>query len=805
MPTIQIFINTTRGDIKRAFVKSTAAATTDANPPALVVGNKRDVEVYLVDDAGNYDARSGAVGYSMAFGAGPVGAIPSGGTFTLSDGTNATAAIARNATAAQVQAALNAIDGGAGPFGQQVIVTTGAPGVYTVKFSSTGAVANLIGEGSELTPESTVVVNQSIAGSATVKERQFIRLMREPVVYTDAFTPITNGWSGTLSANNARAIELMAGKSIIATDLDVELTASGGVPETIARGQIAIANEVINPLTLDAEELAIALTIAAGDARYLQRSNDLSDLASASAARGNLGLSNVDNTSDASKPVSTAQQAAIDLKADITALTAETDERKAADNRRAFSGGVATNLKGTADDMLSQPMPSIGTGDFTLYWEGKKLTQGGNFAKSLFRGTNGINDFSIKIDITSGGSYSSGAVTFDFVSGSKSTIYCGAGYFESDATFKFTFDRDGVASVYKNGELGGTVDISGNSNIDLDFTVAEWFNTQHVDWIGRGLAILNTALTSTQAAEIYRDGLQPWLAANPEYRKAEEVYVSDFSAGTDGFVFPTGGTLSGNIDNIGGQNDVLSFTVDSSTTNHRFYRSSVFKKGYIYRVRCRIYNPSSNSFIQYVKLSSGANESESGYIALQTDAWQQIDYVSASAHINTNNRIYIEADNNNQPGPGTGNGTDVIYIKDVEITQVGALANLPLDDDSRQLKDISGNRNDATASEAGVNHLIRKDTHSFRDDHADGTGGSYLIANADILAENEVITGVTMDGRFYAATEAQDLTKRRIKLVTSGSHIEIKRSNGTTDDAANVTTHPASTTDFAVNVLTQRI
>jgi hypothetical protein len=375
------------------------------------------------------------------------------------------------------------------------------------------------------------------------------------------------------------------------------------------------------------------------------------------------------------------------------------------------------------------------------------------------------------------------------------------------------FDGTSAPSIIVNGEpktvsesTSGSTPPNWSDPISGDFFIYGQAQSNDVQAAtASDVAILNTALTSTQAAEIYRDGLQPWLAANPEYRQAEDRYVSDFSAGTDGFVFPTGGTLSGNIDNIGGQNDVLSFTVDSSTTNHRFYRSSVFNKGYIYRVRCRIYNPSSNSFIQYVKLSSGANESESGYIALQTDAWQQIDYVSASAHINTNNRIYIEADNNNQPGPGTGNGTDVIYIKDVEITQLGALANLPLDDDSRQLKDISGNRNDATASEAGVNHLIQKDTHSFRDDHADGTGGSYLIANADILAENEVITGVTMDGRFYAATEAQDLTKRRIKLVTSGSHIEVKRSDGTTDDAANVTTHPASTTDFAVNVLTQRI
>ena len=135
----------------------------------------------------------------------------------------------------------------------------------------------------------------------------------------------------------------------------------------------------------------------------------------------------------------------------------------------------------------------------------------------------------------------------------------------------------------------------------------------------------------------------------------------------------------------------------------------------------------------------------------------------------------------------------------------GSLATLPLDDDCRQLKDISGNRNDATASATGVTHLKQKDLHSFRDDNADGTGGSYLIANADILAENEVITGVTVDGRFYAASGAQDLTKRRIKLQDHGSHVDVKRSNGTTDDSAIAVTNPSDGTDFAISVLTQRI
>ena len=93
-----------------------------------------------------------------------------------------------------------------------------------------------------------------------------------------------------------------------------------------------------------AYDAATAVWLPATDAAGAEQLNDLSDVIISQPAQGeffrydggewvndtaqksDVGLGNVDNTSDANKPISTATQTALDLKADITSVPTELDD-----------------------------------------------------------------------------------------------------------------------------------------------------------------------------------------------------------------------------------------------------------------------------------------------------------------------------------------------------------------------------------------------------------------------------------------------------------------------------------------------
>ncbi len=137
----------------------------------------------------------------------------------------------------------------------------------------------------------------------------------------------------------------------VSSDYDVRISrtdfeiAQGSPITGVDLGDLADVNTtgVTNGQVI-AYDAATAVWLPATDAGGAEQLNDLSDVIISQPAQGeffrydggewvndtasksDVGLGNVDNTSDANKPVSTATQTALDLKADITSVPTELDD-----------------------------------------------------------------------------------------------------------------------------------------------------------------------------------------------------------------------------------------------------------------------------------------------------------------------------------------------------------------------------------------------------------------------------------------------------------------------------------------------
>ena len=314
-----LVFNAESSDPVAALVRG-ATNTIPAPRPIFMVGDNPLIQLYVSDGAGGYDSDSGSATVTPWLGVGGPGAEPNGGTFRLGVSsatsgslTNAkhyliatyvsgdiftevgadlnasgviftktggsptwsngstivevTDAVAYNVTAAALQTALNAT-AAIGANGVTVTKPTAAA-IYAVQWNAVGAKSLLLASVvSTLTPDSSAVISEVVTGSASVAEKQIIRLVRTPAALQTTWTQITNGWQARLDCNTQGLFDLLAGAASVSSKLELQLVDGDGNIRTVGQVECLIRNEVVDPSALVPAALPSYYTAAQMDAIF---------------------------------------------------------------------------------------------------------------------------------------------------------------------------------------------------------------------------------------------------------------------------------------------------------------------------------------------------------------------------------------------------------------------------------------------------------------------------------------------------------------------------------------------------------
>jgi len=233
-------VNTARSNVHTALVAAIAQPYTPKAFPTLTFGETVDITLYLVTEGGAIDSRSGTAGYTPRVSILLPTLQPTEGTFTIDDGTE-TITADYDIGAQDLETALNAMNDGAGPFDDQCTVTKFADGTFSILFDSVGDKTELTVSAGGIQPTSAASVLPLVEGDATTREEQLIRILAEPLVFEDSATQITDGWTMTLDADNAKILRATAAEQgDMSANYSIDIVSPTSTVDVVARGPVII-------------------------------------------------------------------------------------------------------------------------------------------------------------------------------------------------------------------------------------------------------------------------------------------------------------------------------------------------------------------------------------------------------------------------------------------------------------------------------------------------------------------------------------------------------------------------------------
>ena len=183
-PSLTLWVNSDKNLLLQGWQSNTRGID-----PILKQGDTIGVELHWVRDSATNTSTMVEVEFSpsatISMAVGVIEKSPTYGTFTLTFGSDETTALQYNATATQVQTALNALPSITAVGGVTVSLQGGS---YRIFFNDEGVITDELSYSeNDLFPTSSIGIIEARAGSATARAIYQIRIKQSPVAYTETF------------------------------------------------------------------------------------------------------------------------------------------------------------------------------------------------------------------------------------------------------------------------------------------------------------------------------------------------------------------------------------------------------------------------------------------------------------------------------------------------------------------------------------------------------------------------------------------------------------------------------------------